>query len=196
MLFILHSYLSQPPCICVCVRVRTGLRDWYLRNTIGSNHQSQVNGKVDTGVSAKVNGGVKGQTGRGGALQIRRKTIGVVEQPSYQMDTNHHRAPPHRKRMLPHSATFHGHPLHGRFGSVSLQMAPLHLRAVLIRFSLNMNFTSFGCFYMHAHQSLTCSLHHHRSMDGALCQDAFPALKQETPPQDPALDHPSPGTLV
>lgn len=113
-MFIIHSYLSQLPCVCVCVR--TGLRDWYLRNTIGSNHQSQVSGKVNPGVSAKVNGGVKGQPGGGGALQIRRKTIGVVQQPTYQTDTTHHQAPPHRKQMLPHSATFHGHPLHGRSG--------------------------------------------------------------------------------
>ncbi|XP_029689339.1 coiled-coil domain-containing protein 120 isoform X2 [Takifugu rubripes] len=115
-----------------------GLRDWYLRNTIGANHQSQVNGKV--------NAKVKCQAGGGGALQIRRKTIGVVQPPTYQTDANHHPPLPHRKQALPHSATFHGHPLHAR------------------------------------------------SVDGALYQDAFPALKLEPAPQD--LDHPSPGTLV
>lgn len=145
--------------------MRAGLRDWYLRNTIGSN-QSQVNGKVTTGVSAKVNGGVKGQLGGGGALQIRRKTIGVVQQPTYQKDTTHHQAPPHRKQMLPHSATFHGQPLHGRSGiSFSALCRPVLLR-------------------------LTASLHPHRSVDG------FPPLTQESPPQDPTLDQPSPGTLV
>ncbi|TNM86525.1 hypothetical protein fugu_006755 [Takifugu bimaculatus] len=115
-----------------------GLRDWYLRNTVGANHQSQVNGKV--------NAKVKCQAGGGGALQIRRKTIGVVQPPTYQTDANHHPPLPHRKQALPHSATFHGHPLHAR------------------------------------------------SVDGALYQDAFPALKLEPAPQD--LDHPSPGTLV
>lgn len=99
----------------------TGLRDWYLRNTVGSNHQSQVNGKVTAGVTAKVNGGVKCQRGGGGALQLRRKTIGGVQQPAYQTDAAHHQAPPHRKQMLPHSATFHGHPLHARSGSAPSQ---------------------------------------------------------------------------
>uniref|UniRef100_A0A668U1I8 Uncharacterized protein n=1 Tax=Oreochromis aureus TaxID=47969 RepID=A0A668U1I8_OREAU len=55
-----------------------GLRDWYLRNTLGSSHQNQANGKTET---------------------------------------NHHHAAPHHKHTLPHSATFHGHPLHGRYGS-------------------------------------------------------------------------------
>ncbi|KAM9342477.1 uncharacterized protein ccdc120a [Pholidichthys leucotaenia] len=36
-----------------------GLRDWYLRNTIGSSNQNLANGKVTAGSSAKVNGGVK-----------------------------------------------------------------------------------------------------------------------------------------
>uniref|UniRef100_A0A3P8PT61 Uncharacterized protein n=1 Tax=Astatotilapia calliptera TaxID=8154 RepID=A0A3P8PT61_ASTCA len=61
-----------------------GLRDWYLRNTLGSSHQNQANGKS-----------------------------------AYQTETNHHHhAAPHHKHTLPHSATFHGHPLHGRYGSV------------------------------------------------------------------------------
>ncbi|XP_019110173.2 coiled-coil domain-containing protein 120 [Larimichthys crocea] len=83
-----------------------GLRDWYLRNTIGSTHQN-------TGINTKVNGGVKGQTGGGGALQGQRRTHGVIQQPTYQMETSHHTVP-HHKQTLPHSATFHGHPLHGR----------------------------------------------------------------------------------
>ncbi|GAA6231769.1 uncharacterized protein LOC108890551 [Lates japonicus] len=91
-----------------------GLRDWYLRNTIGSTHQNQANGKVSTGVttglSTKLNSRVKGQAGGGGALQRRRTTHGVI-QPS--TETTHH-APSHHKQTLPHSATFHGHPLHGR----------------------------------------------------------------------------------
>ncbi len=96
-------------CVCVCVWLK-GLRDWYLRNTIGSTHTNQVNGKVSTGVSTKANGGVKGSTGGG-----RRRTHGVAQQSTYQTDTSHHHhAPPHPKPTLPHSATFHGHPLHGR----------------------------------------------------------------------------------
>ncbi|XP_056239820.1 coiled-coil domain-containing protein 120 isoform X2 [Seriola aureovittata] len=101
-----------------------GLRDWYLRNTIGSTHQNQANGKVNTGVttgaSTKVNGGVKGQAGGGGALQRRRTTHGVIQQSNYQTEESHHHAPPHYKQMLPHSATFHGRPLHGRSMDSSL----------------------------------------------------------------------------
>ncbi|XP_004568208.2 uncharacterized protein ccdc120a [Maylandia zebra] len=93
-----------------------GLRDWYLRNTLGSSHQNQANGKVTAGTNgSKMNGGVKGQAGGGGALQRRRTTHGVIQQSAYQTETNHHHhAAPHHKHTLPHSATFHGHPLHGR----------------------------------------------------------------------------------
>eukprot|EP00064_Thunnus_orientalis_P017467 superscaffoldBa00003717_g17550 len=82
----------------------TGLRDWYLRNTIGSSHTNQANGKV--------NAGVKGQTGGGAALQRRRTTHGVIQPPTYQTETSHHTASHHKQTALPHSATFHGHPLH------------------------------------------------------------------------------------
>ncbi|XP_020513924.1 coiled-coil domain-containing protein 120 [Labrus bergylta] len=92
-----------------------GLRDWYLRNTIGSTNQNQVNGKVNAGVNTKVNGGVKGQTGGGaGALPGRRRTQGAIQQSTYQSETSHH------KKTLPHSATFHGHPLLGRSVDSSL----------------------------------------------------------------------------
>ncbi|XP_068454729.1 coiled-coil domain-containing protein 120 isoform X2 [Clinocottus analis] len=91
-----------------------GLRDWYLRNTIGSTHPKQANGKVNAGVNAKVNGGVKGQVGGGGALQSRRRTHGVIQQATYRTETSHHHDLQHHKKTLPHSATFHGHPLHGR----------------------------------------------------------------------------------
>ncbi|KAF1390975.1 hypothetical protein PFLUV_G00063730 [Perca fluviatilis] len=87
-----------------------GLRDWYLRNTIGSTHQNQANGKVNT----KANGGVKGQAGGGGALHGRRRTHGGIQQATYQTETSH------LKKTLPHSATFHGHPLHGRSVESSL----------------------------------------------------------------------------
>ncbi|XP_040909451.1 coiled-coil domain-containing protein 120 [Toxotes jaculatrix] len=97
-----------------------GLRDWYLRNTIGSTHQNQTNGKVSTGVSTKVSGGVKGQAGGGGALQRRRTTHSVIQQSMYQTETSHHHAAAHHKQTLPHSATFHGHPLHGRSVDSSL----------------------------------------------------------------------------
>ncbi|TDH11060.1 hypothetical protein EPR50_G00081530 [Perca flavescens] len=91
-----------------------GLRDWYLRNTIGSTHQNRANGKVNTGVNTKANGGVKGQAGGGGALHGRRRTHGGIQQATYQTETSHH------KKTLPHSATFHGHPLHGRSVESSL----------------------------------------------------------------------------
>ncbi|TNN58532.1 FERM domain-containing protein 4A [Liparis tanakae] len=74
-----------------------GLRDWYLRNTNSSTHPNQANGKVNVGVNTKVNWGVKGQAGEGGALQSRRRTRGVL----------HHELQPHEKT-LTHSATFHG----------------------------------------------------------------------------------------
>ncbi|KAM6929596.1 uncharacterized protein ccdc120a [Lycodopsis pacificus] len=97
-----------------------GLRDWYLRNTIGSTHQNAANGKVNAGVNTKVNGVVKGQAGGGGALQSRRRTHGVIQQSTYQTETSHHHNLQHHKNTLPHSATFHGHPLHGRSMDSSL----------------------------------------------------------------------------
>ncbi|XP_073325685.1 uncharacterized protein [Pagrus major] len=107
-----------------------GLRDWYLRNTIGSTHQNQASGKVNTGVNTKVNSGVKGQAGGGGALQGRRRTTGVI-----QTETSHHHAPLHHKQTLPHSATFHGHPLHGRSVDSSLHhdSFPPHKQEVPLR---------------------------------------------------------------
>ncbi|XP_056130748.1 coiled-coil domain-containing protein 120 [Lampris incognitus] len=100
-----------------------GLRDWYLRNTLGSAHQNQINGKVSTGV--------KVQEGRG-ALQRRRTTHGVIQQPAYQMDTHQQYTPSlqHQQGQLPHSATFHGHPLHGRSldGSLYHNSFPLQQR--------------------------------------------------------------------
>ncbi|XP_017158696.1 FERM domain-containing protein 4B [Poecilia reticulata] len=93
------------------VRVPPGLRDWYLRNTLGSTHQNQASGKVSSGANTKPSGGVKGQTGGVDALQRRRTAHGVLQQSTYQ---SHHYAAPHHKQTLPHSATFHGHPLHGR----------------------------------------------------------------------------------
>ncbi|KAK2850944.1 hypothetical protein Q5P01_007220 [Channa striata] len=125
-----------------------GLRDWYLRNTIGSTHQNQVNGKLSSGVSTKVNRGVKVQAGGGGALQRRQTTHGILQQLTYQTETSHRHTELRHKQTLPHSATFHGHPLHGR------------------------------------------------SVDGSFYHDSFPTQKQEIPPRDPAVDQPSPGTLV
>ncbi|KAF7655989.1 hypothetical protein LDENG_00047040 [Lucifuga dentata] len=115
-----------------------GLRDWYLRNTLGSTHQNQANGKVDAGVNAKVNGGVKGQPNKGGgALHRRRTTHGVIQPSAYQTETHHHHAPPplppHQKQTtLPHSATFHGQPLLGRSfdGSLYHDSFPLQKQEV------------------------------------------------------------------
>ncbi|XP_028308822.1 coiled-coil domain-containing protein 120 [Gouania willdenowi] len=81
-----------------------GLRDWYLRNTLGSAQLNQTSGKV---ALAKVNGGVKGQSG---ALQRRRTTHGVLHQPIFQAELGSHQ---HHKPTLPHSATFHGQPMTG-----------------------------------------------------------------------------------
>ncbi|XP_013889584.1 uncharacterized protein LOC106536804 [Austrofundulus limnaeus] len=91
-----------------------GLRDWYLRNTLGSPHQNQVNGKVTTEVNTKLNPGVKGQVTGCRALHRRPTTHSVVQQSTNQREAGHLYAVPHHKQMLPHSATFHGHPLHGR----------------------------------------------------------------------------------
>lgn len=95
----------------------TGLRDWYLRNTLGSTHQNQANGKVSTGAKAKPSAGVKGQAGGGEAPQRRRTAHGVLQQSAYQ---GQRYAAPHHKQTLPHSATFHGHPLLGRSVDSSL----------------------------------------------------------------------------
>uniref|UniRef100_A0A1A8CU61 Coiled-coil domain containing 120 n=1 Tax=Nothobranchius kadleci TaxID=1051664 RepID=A0A1A8CU61_NOTKA len=86
-----------------------GLRDWYLRNTLGSSHQT--NGKVATGASTKVTAGVKGQTEGGEALQ-RSLTSHSIS--ANQRESSHQYASPHPKKTLPHSATFHGHLLHSR----------------------------------------------------------------------------------
>ncbi|KAM3617495.1 uncharacterized protein V6R79_006937 [Siganus canaliculatus] len=98
-----------------------GLRDWYLRNTIGSAHQSQANGTFNAGLGTKLNGEVKGQTRRGEAPRGRRKTThGVIQQSTYQTEGSVHPVAAHHKPALPHSATFHGHPLHGRSADGSL----------------------------------------------------------------------------
>ncbi|XP_035501113.1 coiled-coil domain-containing protein 120 [Scophthalmus maximus] len=97
-----------------------GLRDWYLRNTLGSTHQNQANIQVSTGVSAKVNGGVKGQPCVGRALQRRRTTHGVIQQSTYHTEMSHHHTLSLHKLTLPHSATFHGQPLLGRSVDSSL----------------------------------------------------------------------------
>ncbi|XP_047442528.1 FERM domain-containing protein 4B [Mugil cephalus] len=107
-----------------------GLRDWYLRNTLGSSHQNQTNGKVTTGAKARGNGGVKGQAAGGGALQRRRTTHGVIQQSTYQTKTSHH-----HKQTLPHSATFHGQPLLSRSVDSSLyhDSAPSQKQEVSLR---------------------------------------------------------------
>ncbi|XP_026223469.1 coiled-coil domain-containing protein 120 [Anabas testudineus] len=97
-----------------------GLRDWYLRNTVGSTHQNQTGAKVNSGVGTNVNGGLKGLAGGGGALQRRRTTHGIIHQSTYQAETSHRHATSRHKQTLPHSATFHGHPLHGRSVDSSL----------------------------------------------------------------------------
>ncbi|XP_054879890.1 coiled-coil domain-containing protein 120-like [Poeciliopsis prolifica] len=94
-----------------------GLRDWYLRNTLGSSHQNQACGKGLSTASTKPSGGVKGQAGGVGAQQQRRTAHKVLQQSTYQ---NHHYVAPHHKQTLPHSATFHRHPLHGRSVDSSL----------------------------------------------------------------------------
>lgn len=83
-----------------------GLRDWYLRNTVGSSNENQVNGKATSRANTKVKGGVKGQSGGGGGALPDRQIH--IQQSTCHSETNHH------KKSLPHSATFHGHPLHGR----------------------------------------------------------------------------------
>ncbi|XP_054869207.1 coiled-coil domain-containing protein 120 isoform X2 [Amphiprion ocellaris] len=93
-----------------------GLRDWYLRNTVGSSNQNQVNSKA----APRVSRGVKGQHGGGGALQCRRTTHGVIQPSTYQTETSQHHAATHHKPTLPHSATFHGQPLTGRSVAGSL----------------------------------------------------------------------------
>ncbi|XP_068193061.1 coiled-coil domain-containing protein 120 isoform X2 [Antennarius striatus] len=89
-----------------------GLRDWYLRNTIGSSHQKQAGGKA--------NGGVKGQSSG------RRRTHGVIQQSTYQKESS---------RKLPHSATFHGQLLHGSSMDSSLynDCLPPHKQEVPLR---------------------------------------------------------------
>lgn len=106
-----------------------GLRDWYLRNTLGPSHQNQT--QSNGNVSSKTNR-IKGR---------RRTTHGVIHHhssshnaPLHQsnfQDVNHN-GPIHKKTAMPHSATFHGLSLHGRSmdrslydDSFPLQDAPL-----------------------------------------------------------------------
>uniref|UniRef100_A0A3P8WKI7 Uncharacterized LOC103384393 n=1 Tax=Cynoglossus semilaevis TaxID=244447 RepID=A0A3P8WKI7_CYNSE len=95
-----------------------GLRDWYLRNTVGSFQQIHNNGKppfgFTSGLLANVNGCVKGQSERGTALQQRVTNQGVIHPAAYSTEMNGHTTLSHHQQKLPHSATFHGHQLHGR----------------------------------------------------------------------------------
>lgn len=144
-----------------------GLRDWYLRNTLGSSHQNPTNGNA----GPKTNG-IKGR---------RRTTHGVIHRSNYQdsnshnatlnhanyqdhsnfLDSNSHNDPLRtsnfkdvnhngtvKKAGLPHSATFHGLSLHGR------------------------------------------------SVDAPHYNDVFPLHKQEVPLRQTSCDQPTPGTLV
>ncbi|XP_037540536.1 uncharacterized protein ccdc120a, partial [Nematolebias whitei] len=83
-----------------------GLRDWYLRNTLGSPHQNQLRGQVSTEFNTDGNSGVKGQAVMGGALQRRRPTQHVVQQSTNQREASHRYTMPLPKHTMPHSATF------------------------------------------------------------------------------------------
>lgn len=115
-----------------------GLRDWYLRNTLGStSSKNSANGNA----GPKTNG-IKGR---------RRTTHSVIHHyqdsnshnaPLHYQDSNSHNAPLHhsnfkdinhngtihKKSGLPHSATFHGLSLHGRSvdGPLYNDSYPLH----------------------------------------------------------------------
>uniref|UniRef100_A0A8C7YBE3 Cytohesin Ubiquitin Protein Inducing domain-containing protein n=1 Tax=Oryzias sinensis TaxID=183150 RepID=A0A8C7YBE3_9TELE len=110
-----------------------GLRDWYLRNTLGSSHHNQASSKVTAGAGTKAKAKVKGQNGGGEALQRRRTTHAVLPQSTYDTDGGYQHAALHPKPTLSHSVTFHGHPLasagtfcHDLF-SAQKQEAPSHL---------------------------------------------------------------------
>ncbi|XP_061662077.1 uncharacterized protein ccdc120a isoform X2 [Syngnathoides biaculeatus] len=68
-----------------------GLRDWYLRNTMGSNHTNQSDGKVKSQM--------------GGGLHRRQTSHSVLMQSEVG---------PRAHQPLPDSFTFHGHALHSR----------------------------------------------------------------------------------
>ncbi|XP_020557303.1 FERM domain-containing protein 4B isoform X3 [Oryzias latipes] len=113
-----------------------GLRDWYLRNTLGSSHHNQASSKVTAGAGTKTKAKVKGQNGGGEALQRRRTTHAVLPQSTYETDGGYQHAALHPKPTLSHSVTFHGHPLHSRTSagtfchdlfSAQKQEAPSHL---------------------------------------------------------------------
>ncbi|RVE71115.1 hypothetical protein OJAV_G00071640 [Oryzias javanicus] len=113
-----------------------GLRDWYLRNTLGSSHHNQASTKVTAGAGTKMKAKVKGQNGGGEALQRRRTTHAVLPPSSYEADGGYQHAALHPKPTLSHSVTFHGHPLHSRTSantfchdllSAQKQEAPSHL---------------------------------------------------------------------
>uniref|UniRef100_A0A3B3BYV1 Uncharacterized protein n=1 Tax=Oryzias melastigma TaxID=30732 RepID=A0A3B3BYV1_ORYME len=89
-----------------------GLRDWYLRNTLGSSHHNQTSAKVTAG--------------------RRRTTHAVLPQSTYEADGGYQHAALHPKPTLSHSVTFHGHPLHRStfchdLLSAQKQEAPSHL---------------------------------------------------------------------
>ncbi|KAK7884590.1 hypothetical protein WMY93_027713 [Mugilogobius chulae] len=129
-----------------------GLRDWYLRNTLGSSHPNPTNGNA----APKTNG-IKGR---------RRTTHGVINRSNYQdhsnyQDSTSHNATLHhskyldstshnvplpnfkdinhngtvKKAGLPHSATFHGLSLHGRSVDAPLynDAFPIHKQEVPIK---------------------------------------------------------------
>ncbi|KAJ3586913.1 hypothetical protein NHX12_013305 [Muraenolepis orangiensis] len=81
-----------------------GLRDWYLRNTSGSAQQTLPNGTAN------------------GSAPDRKEGAGRT-QLSYQRETRQHAPQKHPTEtqhvyaaQMPHSVTFHGQPLHCRFG--------------------------------------------------------------------------------
>lgn len=86
-----------------------GLRDWYLRNTLGHN---AVNGKGSEGapMRRRTTNSLHGSHGPHPPLPHQPKSV--------QGDTPHY-SHSHGSQ-LPQSQTFHGHPLHGRSVELSL----------------------------------------------------------------------------
>lgn len=144
-----------------------GLRDWYLRNTLGSSHQNPTNGNA----GPKTNG-IKGR---------RRTTHGVIHRSNYQ-DSNSHNATLHHSNYQDHS----------NYLDSNSHNAPLHQSNFK---DINHNGTVKKAGLPHSATFHGLSLHG-RSVDVPLYNDVFPLHKQEVPLRQTSCDQPTPGTLV
>ncbi|CAL1605878.1 unnamed protein product [Knipowitschia caucasica] len=144
-----------------------GLRDWYLRNTLGgSSHPNPTNGNA----APKTNS-IKGR---------RRTPHGVIHRSNYQDHTNSHNATLHHSIYQDHSDYLETNPHNTPLSNYN---------------DINHNGTVKKPGLPHSATFHGLSLHG-RSVDAPLYSDALPIHKQDVPIRQASCDQPTPGTLV